>query len=599
MVNKAPQARYDLAPEWSQRQAEVKKAILDLCNDFIGSHRDTWGKTKAVDKFCSHFDRGHLGQNLKNALRKTTRLRPRTIRKWASLYDSRGISGLLEHYGNGGIRIDQDIERGIHRLLWENHLTTPRDCYNDLTAMFGKSRVPSYSTIRRHLTLYREEHWAALVSAHEGTRGLRDRGMACVIGRADADLTEPNQRWEIDTTLADLLTGRNVPDSTLVTGDGRRCKLIGAIEDYSRAPKFFLVGSETGFAVGQCIRACILDWGLAAELVIDNGGPFKNHRIIEFCRELGITLRICNPGSPEEKPHIERAFGTVSRGLFRRLVGYTGNSLQTRPREIEVKYTKDELQKIIDEWVENVYMEDVHSSTGQRPRERLRPPGFIPKTVDPRDLDILLMERHDRKVRNGCVHIDRRSYFHLKLPERQTVQVRVNEFDASEILVFTGGKYLCTAENYVAKGRTPGEIKKARNERNKELRLSVKAHEALLGKGKPKDQRMLDFIDYRKRSKPAELPPRAEVIPFPDLDGATYTGAQGETVEQRPISQEAAPEMGLIMNKREKYVSLMRRKEAGETLDEFDETFLTEFQESPLFGMIRSHLERKVRGASV
>jgi hypothetical protein len=65
MDNTKPTAKFDSAPEWSQRQAEVKKAILDLCNVFIGSHRDTWGKTKAVDKFCSHFERGHLGQDLR------------------------------------------------------------------------------------------------------------------------------------------------------------------------------------------------------------------------------------------------------------------------------------------------------------------------------------------------------------------------------------------------------------------------------------------------------------------------------------------------------------------------------------------------------
>jgi putative transposase len=462
--------------------------------------------------------------------------------------------------------------------------------------MFGKSRIPSYSTIRRHLTLYREEHWAALVSAHEGTRGLRDRGMACVIGRADADLTEPNQRLEIDTTLADLITGER--DAALLTRDGKRCKLVGIIDVYSRAQMLLLVESETGFAVGQCVRAWILRRGEPGEVVIDNGRPFKNRRIIEFCRELGIILRICDPASPWQKGFIERAFGTVTRQLLRRLVGYTGSSLRTRPREIEVGYTKAELQKLLDEWIENVYMEEVHSSTGQRPRERLRPEGFTPKTRDPRDLDVLLMERHDRKVRQGCVHINGGSYFHPKLPERQTVQVRVNEFDASEVLVFTGGKYFCTAEDYVAKGRTPGEIKKARNERNKELRLRVKAHEALLGKGKPKDQRMLDYIDYRKKSKPAELPQRAEVIPFPGLDGATYTGPRGEAVEQRPTSQEMPLETGLIINDQERYVCLMRRKMAGETLDEVDGAFLAEFQESTEFLMTRSHLEFKLRGAN-
>ena len=44
---------------------------------------------------------------------------------------------------------------------------------------------------------------------------------------------------------------------------------------------------------------------------------------------------------------------------------------ENKPYEIEIKYTMTEAQKLIDEWVEFVYSETIHSFTGQRPREPL------------------------------------------------------------------------------------------------------------------------------------------------------------------------------------------------------------------------------------
>ncbi|MFC1857396.1 hypothetical protein ACFL9U_05125 [Thermodesulfobacteriota bacterium] len=64
---------------------------------------------------------------------------------------------------------------------------------------------------------------------------------------------------------------------------------------------------------------------------------------------------------------------TLSEKLFRRTSGYSGNRVENKPHEIEIKYTMTEAQKLIDAWLELVYSETIHSSTGQRPREPLVP----------------------------------------------------------------------------------------------------------------------------------------------------------------------------------------------------------------------------------
>lgn len=277
--------------------------------------------------------------------------------------------------------------------------------------------------------------------------------MLPAIGRADANIVRPNQRWEIDTTIADRFVKQE--GGEFVSKDGKRLKLIGVVDVYSRSARYFFVEKETALAVGLVMRQLIILWGLPEEVVIDNGKPFKNHRILRFLRALGVAVHICLPGNPTEKPHVERCFGTLSGSFFRRFCDYSGNSIKTRPSQIEIKYTAVEAQSQVDQYIDFIYSERIHSSTGQRPRERMAQPDFIPKTVDPRDLDLLLMEEHQRKVSQGHIKFRGGKYFHKKLPEGQRIKFRASDLDAGEIIVFHQGEFLCIAEDYNFKGRSP------------------------------------------------------------------------------------------------------------------------------------------------
>ena len=573
----------------------AREELLRAVEKDVAACKNDYGRTEATKLFLSLFNRGLIYEDIRQKLKAKT-LSLQTLYRWQKLYNKQGLSGLLYRYKTDNcFRIPPDIRVTIERLIWEDHRCRYQDIFEDLAVKHGKENRPSYATIRRFAKRYKAENWSALVLEHEGKKGLRDRNMEVSLGRRDVDLTAPNQRWELDSTLADLFTGRKIKDVVLKTADNRRCKIIGAIDVFSRSAKFYLVERETGFMVGQVIRDRVLKWGLPEEIIIDNGKPYKNERVLSFLRNIQVSVHICIPGNPVEKPHIERVFRTLSEKLFRRLPGYSGNSVQNRPAEIEIEYSKIELQELMDDWCEFVYSETVHSSTNQRPRERMAWPGFTPKTLDPRELDILLMIEKERKVGQGHISFQGGKYFHPLLPEGQTVKIRVNDFDASELLVFTGGQYLCTAIDTNRAGMTPEDIRQARKERNQELRARIKAHEALLGKAEPKGARVLKQIEIGRLSKPAELPRKAEIYSFPELKTAQFTGpGQGEGAEPEAdlIASDEAP---LIKSREEMYFAIRAKESRGVSLDAHEQTFLEGYLSSTVYRMFGPQIEERLQ----
>ena len=585
------------AQEWNQDLALAKNDFLNLADDFIKCHKAEIGPGRARNRFLKLFNSGHIGQEIRKKLRRKN-IKKETSYDWQKKFKDKGLSGLLEGYGNGGCKSSPEIKEAMERMVWENHLCRYQDVFEDLQVLFNKNDLPSYSTIRRFVKKYKAKNWAALILKHEGTKGLRDRNMAVALGRKDANLTRPNERWEIDTTVADLFTGRKVKDVVLKTKDGKRCKIIGVEDVFPRALKYYLVDTETALIVGQVIRDRILAWGKPDIVVIDNGTPYRNNRVLNFLRSIGVICHICIPGNPVEKPYIERAFRTLSEKLLRRLCGYSGNlMLQTRPYEIEIKYTMSEAQEILDRYFEIIYAETIHRSTGQRPRERMRPPGFVPKTIPERELDILLMEEYERKIHQGHITYQGGKYFHPSLPEDQKVKIKINDFDASEILVFVDRKFLCIAEDLTRKGKTPKEILDAKKERNRELRTRIKAHEALIDKHKPKDANILTLIDHHEKLKPLELPRKADVIEFPELANIDYTRPETEGQDSKESEKDIDKnrEQPLIRNKREKYLDVRRRQRTGEILDDFDKGFLEEFLKSNEYRMAGTLLEEQLK----
>jgi putative transposase len=80
-------------------------------------------------------------------------------------------------------------------------------------------------------------------------------------------------------------------------------------------------------------------------------------QLLRACGVLGIGLIHSTPGRPEGRGKIERVFRTVREQLL--------VELEDRPPA-----SLEELNRLFQTWVEQVYHRRVHSETGQAPLER-------------------------------------------------------------------------------------------------------------------------------------------------------------------------------------------------------------------------------------
>jgi hypothetical protein len=68
---------------------------------------------------------------------------------------------------------------------------------------------------------------------------------------------------------------------------------------------------------------------------------------------LGIDFQPAHPGSPAEKPHIEKMMSTVGTLFCQYVSGYLGSSVERRGRGVEAEplWSMLELQELLDEWL--------------------------------------------------------------------------------------------------------------------------------------------------------------------------------------------------------------------------------------------------------
>ena len=201
----------------------------------------------------------------------------------------------------------------------------------------AEGAAPSARTIQRHL--------AAAGLPWKGSQ------IARALGRFEAE--SRNELWTGDALHGPLI-------------DGRRVFLFCFIDDHSR----LLVGyrwaaREDVLNASRALRAGIAARGLPKAVYVDNGSPFVSGQLLRACAVLGIRLIHSTPGRPEGRGKIERVFRTVREQLL--------VELEDRPPA-----SLEDLNRIFQSWVEQVYHRRVHTETGQTPLERFLAAGPPP-----------------------------------------------------------------------------------------------------------------------------------------------------------------------------------------------------------------------------
>ena len=158
-------------------------------------------------------------------------------------------------------------------------------------------------------------------------------------------------------------------------------------------------------------------------IVCDHGSVFISRNFRASCRHLGITFQPAHLASGAEKPHIERAFGTLGQLFCQFVSGYLGSNPDRRGRGIEGKplWSMLELQELLDEWLIACWQNRPHDGPRDpehpgrmfTPNEKyaalVEAAGYVPVALGPDDY-IELLPACWRAVNSYGIKISHRSY---------------------------------------------------------------------------------------------------------------------------------------------------------------------------------------------
>lgn len=292
-------------------------------------------------------------------------------------------------------------------------------------------------------------------------------GYRLALGTANADVTRPNELWEIDASPSDMLLN-----------DGRY-RVYVIVDVYTRRMIILVTRTCSTEAALLALRKAIREWGVCKRLRFDNGSDFKSREFSLALAFLRIEPDPCDFGAPEQKPMVERAIKTFNHDLVVMQPGYIGHSVADR-KKIEAKRSfaerlgqserdafcvqldRDELQHRADVWSTGDYGVKAHRGLdGRSPAEVARP--FLKERVDVPDeiLRLLLSPVPQngsrppglRTVnRDVGILVDGASYWHNDLRPyiRQDVFVRRDPDDMGRICCFTADHehFICEAINW-------------------------------------------------------------------------------------------------------------------------------------------------------
>ena len=265
-------------------------------------------------------------------------------------------------------------------------------------------------------------------------RALRRHGYDRARLRAGRLATGPTKAFEApgvnDLWMVDFSPGPTLSvDSKSVT-----TQLCVIIDDHSRLIPFaaYYLHANTE-AFHHCLKEALLRRGLPRKLYTDQGKPFVNAHTRLVCAQVGIRLLHCKPYHAWSKGKCERVIQTLQQG-FESTLGLAGN----RATSLEMLNLKLSL------WIQSVYHQRLHSSTGQSPELRYQQAAATVRHLPPDlEIDPLFYFHLNRTVRkNGIIRLDSDLYEVPLSLRALTVQLRLDPFRRARIEVWYQGKFM-------------------------------------------------------------------------------------------------------------------------------------------------------------
>lgn len=439
-------------------RADARLAILTALDKYTAQSPLT--PSKAIIQFCAAYNVGSIAiePEIKSLIPD---VHSASLYRWRATLTTDGVAALAGKYATSKkslIDKQSELKKFVVAMLTDYPHANAEHVHMAAAARFKNTDItlPSSRRLSDWLNGWKEEN-KQLFAAVANPDDWKNRFMIAQGSRSE-DVVRLNQKWEMDSTPADV---------ELI--DGRHC-IIGNIDVWSRRPLLMVSKTSKAAAVALTYRKSLLAWGVNEISKTDNGADYTSKHMIRVFQTLGVKHELCEPFSGDQKPHIERFFKTFSHGLVELLPNYIGHNVADRQairarqsfserlfkkdEIVKINMTAEELQRFCNRWIDNVYMHKKHGGLKKTPMQMLAEwRGGIRVIEDERALDVLLAEspRGDgmATITKKGLKIDGISYiapeFGSAVDVGERVHVRFTE-SLGAVYVFHQGQFVCVAE---------------------------------------------------------------------------------------------------------------------------------------------------------
>ncbi len=454
-----PRAPMATLASMTHRQAErhsARSVVLDAFDEMRGAR----SARKTLDTFVAAFNGGAV--DVADWVRsEVSHLSRRTLETWLAAR-TRGEDELLAGRYRGGRRAVFALSQDAADFVIGAHATQPllgaEELHGLLATNFPQGLpcddgvtldIPSVATVTRFL---RDWHADPANASHLLAFSDPDRAKShnrFAAGQADAGIVRLNQRWEIDASPADVLCT-----------DGRRNLYV--LVDVATRRTMALVSdtARTEASLLMVARAC-QEWGVPEVVGTDNGSDFVSRHFRMALRQLGVHHKVAPPYSPERKPFVERAIGSIQHKFMPLMPGYVGANVAQRSAirarqafaqrlgtddadAFAVALSNDELQQRLSAWLANQYAHRPHNGLkGRTPDEVALDLSALtpPRHAEERAIGMLLMPPANgggvRVVGKKAIRVDGVEYWVDRLIPGQRLHVRLDPADAGKVWLYT------------------------------------------------------------------------------------------------------------------------------------------------------------------
>lgn len=109
--------------------------------------------------------------------------------------------------------------------------------------------------------------------------------------------------------------------------------------------------------------------GLGRNYRFDNGLDYVANHLKITLSGLGAHITFCEPGNPDQKPHVESFFKSWTTSIVHCMRGTTFSKPNRYDSEGNAIYTIEYLKECFEEWLDTFYHANFHSGIGMAPKE--------------------------------------------------------------------------------------------------------------------------------------------------------------------------------------------------------------------------------------